>query len=120
MGIYDRSNWQSELRTCCAVRTWRVLMESIWVTETNIRKREPLSGDLQTEAAVIGAGMAGVLTAYYLQQAGIKTVVVEADRIGSGQTKNTTAKITFQHGLLYDRLIHTLGSRGAFCLLLCK
>lgn len=89
-------------------------MESIWVTETRIRKRAPLSGDLQTEAVVIGAGMAGVLTAYYLQQAGIKTVVVEADRIGSGQTKNTTAKITFQHNLIYDRLIRTRGSRAAF------
>ena len=34
------------------------------------------------------------LTAYYLKQAGVQAVVLEADRIGSGQTKNTTAKIT--------------------------
>ncbi len=89
-------------------------MESIWAEETRIRKRIPLPGDLETEAVVIGAGMAGILTAYYLQQAGVGTIVLEADRIGSGQTKNTTAKITFQHGLIYDRLIRTLGSRAAF------
>ncbi len=89
-------------------------MESIWVTETGIRKREPLPGDLETEVVVIGAGMAGILTAYHLQQAGLRTVVLEADRIGSGQTKNTTAKITFQHKLIYNRLIQTLGSRAAF------
>lgn len=89
-------------------------MESIWVTETGIRKRGPLPGDLETEAVVIGAGMAGILTAYHLQQAGLRTVVLEADRIGSGQTKNTTAKITFQHNLIYNRLIQTLGSRAAF------
>ena len=70
--------------------------------------------DLEAEAVVIGAGLAGVLTAYYLQKAGIQTVVLEADRIGSGQTKNTTAKITSQHNLIYDRLIQTLGSRMAF------
>lgn len=89
-------------------------MESIWAAETRIRKRIPLPGDLETEAVVIGAGMAGILTAYYLQQTGIGTIVLEADRIGSGQTKNTTAKITCQHNLIYDRLIRTQGSRAAF------
>ena len=57
--------------------------------ETEIRKREPLPGDMEAEAVVIGAGLAGILTAYYLKQAGIRTVVLEADRIGSGRTKNT-------------------------------
>lgn len=89
-------------------------MESIWTAETKIRTREPLPGDMEVEAVVIGAGLAGILTAYYLQQAGIRTIVLEADRIGSGQTKNTTAKITMQHNLIYDRLIRTLGSRAAF------
>ncbi len=89
-------------------------MESIWMAESEIRKREALSGDLQSEAAVIGAGMAGILTAYYLKQAGLNTVVLEADRIGSGQTKNTTAKITSQHGLIYDRLIRVFGREMAY------
>lgn len=85
-------------------------MESIWTVETEIEKREPLAGDLETQAVVIGAGMAGVLTAYYLEEAGIHAVVLEADRIGSGQTKKTTAKITSQHGLIYDRLSRTFGA----------
>lgn len=89
-------------------------MESIWKAETKIREREFLPGDQEVTAAVIGAGMAGILTAYYLQRAGIETIVLEADRIGSGQTKNTTAKITSQHNLIYDRLIQTYGSRMAF------
>lgn len=89
-------------------------MESIWVRETKIKKREHLPGNMETEAVVIGAGLTGILTAYYLQQAGVPTVILEADRIGSGQTKNTTAKITSQHNLIYDRLIQTLGSRMAF------
>lgn len=89
-------------------------MESIWTAETSIRQREPLPGDVETDAVVIGAGMTGVLTAYYLQKEGVRTIVLEADRIGSGQTKNTTAKITSQHGLVYDRIIHKMGTRRAF------
>ena len=68
---------------------------------------------MEVQAVVIGAGLAGILTAYYLKQAGIRTIVLEADRIGSGQTKNTTAKITSQHNLIYERMIRTFGHRMA-------
>ena len=88
-------------------------MKSIWTEETEIRKREELPGDMEAQAVVIGAGMAGILTAYYLKQAGVRAVVLEADRIGSGQTKNTTAKITSQHNLIYARLIRAFGRRMA-------
>lgn len=88
-------------------------MGSIWMEDTEIRKREPLPGDMEAQAVVIGAGLTGILTAYYLKQAGIRTVVLEADRIGSGQTKNTTAKITSQHNLIYGRMIRTFGRRMA-------
>lgn len=88
-------------------------MESVWMKDTEIRKREALSGDMEVPVAVIGAGLTGILTAYYLKKAGIPAVVLEADRIGGGQTKNTTAKITSQHGLVYERLIRTFGNRMA-------
>ena len=88
-------------------------MESVWMNNIEIRRREALSGDREAPVVVIGAGLAGILTAYYLKQARIRAVVLEADRIGSGQTKNTTAKITSQHNLVYDRLIRTFGYRLA-------
>lgn len=88
-------------------------MKSVWTEDTEIRRRESLPGDMEVPAVVIGAGLAGILTAYYLQQEGIRAVVLEADRIGSGQTKNTTAKITSQHNLIYSRLIRTFGRRMA-------
>ena len=84
-------------------------MESVWMKHMEIRKREALSGDREAPVVVIGAGLAGILTAYYLEQAGIRALVLEADRICSGQTKNTTAKITSQHNLVYDYLIRTFG-----------
>lgn len=84
-------------------------MESIWHQTTTSSPHEPLSCDIRTEAAVIGGGLAGCLTAYILQERGIETVVLEADRIGGGQTGHTTAKITVQHGLRYAKLIKDFG-----------
>lgn len=87
--------------------------KSIWSIDTQLPKHSSLSGDLKVDAAVIGGGMAGILTAYHLSEAGLRTVVLEAAYVGSGQTKNTTAKITSQHGLIYHRLIEQLGREKA-------
>lgn len=88
-------------------------MESIWSQSCQIPGREPLSGNVEAEVAVIGGGMAGMLTAFALQKAGRSVVVLEANQIGSGQTRNTTAKITSQHGMIYQTLIQTIGMEGA-------
>lgn len=89
------------------------MSESLWSKTTDIPKRATLPGDLTADAAVIGGGMTGILTAHYLKEAGLRVMVLEASRIGTGQTKNTTAKITFQHGLIYHRLIEQFGEERA-------
>lgn len=88
-------------------------MESIWSNTVQIHERSALEEDISVEAAVIGAGMAGILTAYLLEENGVPVVVLEADRIASGQTRNTTAKITGQHGLIYNKLIKQIGWKKA-------
>ena len=72
-----------------------------------------LNGDMKTEVLIIGGGMAGILCAYMLQQAGVPYILVEAETIGGGITKNTTAKITSQHGLIYDKLVWRFGVERA-------
>ena len=86
-------------------------MKSVWKQDTVIKANKELEHDISVNTVVIGAGMAGVLTAYLLQKKGIDTVVLEAARIGSGQTQNTTAKITSQHGLFYSKMIHKVGRK---------
>lgn len=88
-------------------------MKSVWSKTVEIPERKALSGNLRTDVAVIGAGITGILTAYYLKQEGFNVAVLEADRIASGQTKNTTAKITSQHGMFYDTLIKKHGVENA-------
>lgn len=61
-------------------------MESIWFASCPIERREPLNRNLRTDVAVIGAGITGILTAYKLQKTGKEVVLLEANRIASGQT----------------------------------
>ena len=76
-------------------------------------KREELNGDIKVDVLVIGAGIAGILTGYILSQRGRDVVLIEKDKITSGNTKNTTAKITSQHYLIYDKLINEFGEEKA-------
>lgn len=88
-------------------------MKSIWSKTCNIEKQPALNGDIEADVAVIGGGMAGILAAYQLEQAGVHTVLLEAERIGGGQTKNTTAKITSQHGMFCHTFIEKKGKETA-------
>ncbi len=93
-------------------------MESLWRKQTKdiLGRTEGLDKKpdrITWDVIVIGAGMAGILTAFYLQEAGKKVLVLEAGRICSGQTERTTAKITSQHGIKYSKLIKTVGTEIA-------
>ncbi len=60
-------------------------MKSIWHETKTLPKYSPLPGSIHTEAAIIGGGLAGILTAFYLTRSGIRTVILEARRIGTLQ-----------------------------------
>ena len=90
------------------------MSESIWEKNLSIPERGQLEETIKTDVCIIGAGMAGILTGYLLQKQGLGVVILEADRIGSGQTRGTTAKITSQHGLIYSRLCRNFGTAGAW------
>ena len=84
-------------------------MESIWNKGIEKPVFDKLKQDIKTDVLVIGGGLAGLLCCYMLKNAGVDCVLVEADKICSGITKNTTAKITCQHGLIYDKMILRFG-----------
>lgn len=86
-------------------------MKTIWKQDTLISANRSLQHDTSVNTVIIGAGMTGVLTAYLLKKKGIDAIVLEAARIGSGQTGNTTAKITSQHGLFYSKMLRKVSRR---------
>ena len=83
--------------------------KSIWELETNINKRNILDKDIQCDILIVGAGLAGSLIGYFLSKENKDVVIIDMATIASGATKNTTAKITAQHGLIYNKLLKTIG-----------
>ena len=88
-------------------------MQSVWTKTAQLPRFESLKQDMKTDVLVIGGGIAGLLCAYLLKQAGVAYTLVEAERICGGITKDTTAKITMQHGLIYDKLVRKFGVEKA-------
>lgn len=88
-------------------------MESIWYNGVMLRMFEALDKDIETDAVVVGGGLAGILTAYKLREKGVRCVLLEANRICSGQTGGTTAKISAVHGQKFDRLLTAFGEKKA-------
>ena len=88
-------------------------MKSLWQATASLPSFPQLHGDVKTDVLVIGGGMAGLLTAYFLQQKGVNCILVEKDRLCGGTTGNTTAKITSQHGLIYNKVFKNQGLEGA-------
>ena len=88
-------------------------MESVWSKSCKFRKREVLNRDIKADVLIIGAGISGILTAYMLKQNGRDVILIDAAEVASGNTKNTTAKITSQHNLIYHKLISEFGEEKA-------
>ncbi|MFC7157346.1 FAD-dependent oxidoreductase [Halomarina halobia] len=86
---------------------------SVWIDTTPETSYEPLSGDREVDVAVVGGGITGLTAAAELTDAGEDVAVIESDRIVRGVTGRTTAKVTAQHGLIYDHLRSTVGDELA-------
>lgn len=88
-------------------------MNSLWSATAKKKNFPVLEGDISTDVVIVGGGLAGLMCLKELTDRGVDCVLLEAKTIGSGVTGNTTAKITFQHGLIYDKLIKKYGSEKA-------
>ncbi len=84
-------------------------MESIWKKTSDLPTFPALKENINTDVLIIGGGIAGILTAHHLTEKGIDCTVVEKESICNKTTANTTAKITLQHGLCYDKIFKSYG-----------
>lgn len=89
-------------------------MKSIWQATVNLPSFPSLKNDIHTDVLIIGGGIAGILTAYFLHQNGVKYALVEKNKICSGTTQSTTAKITYQHSLIYHKILKSYGIEATY------
>lgn len=89
------------------------LTNSIWTNNIEMPEFPTLKKDIRTNVLIIGGGLAGVLCAYFLERAGVDYCLLEADRICQGITAKTTAKVTVQQGLIYEKVLDRLGQEKA-------
>lgn len=88
--------------------------ESWWVASMAPPVFPPLlDSGVETDVVVLGAGIAGLTTAYALAREGRSVVVIEAARVAAGVSGYTTAKVTVGHSLVYADLADRLGAATA-------
>src|SRR5688500_10690889 len=85
---------------------------SIWMATAETPDRPGLDMDIETDACVVGAGIAGMTTAYLLARDGLKVVVLDDGPIGAGETGRTTAHIVNALDDRYYELERLHGTRG--------
>src|ERR687894_327162 len=64
-----------------------------WIQSTSRPRHGPPPADLRTQVCVVGAGIAGLTTAYLLAREGKSVVVLDEGPVGAGQTERTTAHL---------------------------
>lgn len=86
------------------------MQKTIWeediipIKTNNINKKE-------CDILIIGAGIAGVSTAFYLKNSKYSVIVIDKDKIASGITKRTTGKVTYLQGDVYHKIKNLCGEK---------
>ncbi len=86
---------------------------SYWIASGPTTSFPQLAGEVDVDVAIIGGGMVGITAARLLKDAGLTVAVIEARKVGQEVTGKSTAKVTSQHNLVYDKLSKTFGDEGA-------
>lgn len=86
---------------------------SYWRETTELPNFPKLNENIKVDIAIVGGGITGITAAYLLSQYDLKIALIETDVLLNGTTGYTTAKITAQHGLIYDKLIQHFSKEDA-------
>ncbi len=78
--------------------------ESFWIQDITIKNTKNLNEDIKSDILIIGGGLTGISSAYYLRNSGFKICVVEQGYIGMGVTSKTTGKINYLQETIYSDL----------------
>lgn len=96
------------------LRGFESMLNSYWIDSTNSTSNYPkLEDNMEIDIAIVGGGITGVTCGLLLKEAGFNVGIFERNTLASLTSGNTTAKITSQHHLIYDKLISSFGFDSA-------
>ncbi|MGM8213876.1 FAD-dependent oxidoreductase [Virgibacillus sp. W0430] len=84
--------------------------ESYWRDSASIKNFPKLDESIKVDVGIVGGGITGITAAYLLSKSNLSIALLDAGELLYGTTGHTTAKITVQHGLIYDELIQHFGT----------
>jgi glycine/D-amino acid oxidase-like deaminating enzyme/nitrite reductase/ring-hydroxylating ferredoxin subunit len=87
--------------------------DSLWMVTSPPKALPALAADVRTDVCVIGAGIAGITTAYLLARAGRRVIVLDDGPAGGGETGRTTAHLADALDDRYYILERLHGPEGA-------
>jgi glycine/D-amino acid oxidase-like deaminating enzyme len=77
------------------------------------RERPPLSGAVDCDTVIIGAGLAGLTTALQLARAGQKVIVLEAKSVGFGASGRNGGFVSAGYSTGHDQIANRCGAKTA-------
>lgn len=86
---------------------------SLWLKNGGMDNFDILKNDESCDALIVGAGIAGITTAYLLSKLGLNIILIDKSTPLNLTTGNTTAKFTFQHDITYSKIIKNYGIEEA-------
>jgi glycine/D-amino acid oxidase-like deaminating enzyme/nitrite reductase/ring-hydroxylating ferredoxin subunit len=86
---------------------------SVWKATAPLKQHDALRGETTADVCVVGAGIAGVTTAYLLAKAGRSVVVLDDNAVGGGETGQTTAHLSSALDDRYHEIERVLGAQAA-------
>jgi glycine/D-amino acid oxidase-like deaminating enzyme/nitrite reductase/ring-hydroxylating ferredoxin subunit len=86
---------------------------SLWIDTSTAFTTDTLTRNLSADVCVVGAGIAGLTTAYLLARDGRSVVVIDAGHVGGGQTAMTTAHLSSVIDDTFKEMLRLHGPDGA-------
>lgn len=84
-----------------------MINKSLWLKGIRNKKSKHLNKNIETDILIIGGGITGLTTAYFLKESKQKVTLVDSNKIATGQSSKATGKLTYLQGLIYNKIEKT-------------